>query len=65
MLTDGEVDSPKKVRDLAAKCPFDIRIHTIGIGRDCDVKLVQSVAKAGRGSCSLVPENANLKSIVI
>eukprot|EP00347_Sterkiella_histriomuscorum_P002847 403366571 len=65
MLTDGEVSNPQKVQELAAQCPFDIRIHTIGIGRDCDVRLVQSVAKAGRGSCSLVPENSNLKSIVI
>ena len=65
MLTDGEVDNPEKVRKLAADCPFDIRIHTIGIGRDCSVKLVQDVARAGRGSCSLVPDNANLKGIVI
>ena len=65
MLTDGDVDNPENVIKLAADCPFDIRIHTIGIGKECSIKLVQDVAKAGGGSCSLVPDNVNLKGIVI
>ena len=44
MLTDGEVENRDKVIRLAGECPFDIRIHSIGVGRDCDVKLVKEVA---------------------
>ncbi|CDW91779.1 UNKNOWN [Stylonychia lemnae] len=65
MLTDGAVENRQRVIELAEKCPFDIRIHSIGVGRDCDVKLVQEVARKGRGSCSLVLENKDLKTIVI
>ncbi|CDW72326.1 UNKNOWN [Stylonychia lemnae] len=65
MLTDGEVDNREKVIQLAGQCPFDIRIHSIGIGRDCDVRLVSEVARIGKGSCSLVLDNKDLKAIVI
>ena len=66
MLTDGEVSQPDKVIELAAKCPLDIKIHTFGIGDDCDKRLVQELAKKGRGTCSLVASGkTNLKSIVI
>ncbi|CDW74212.1 UNKNOWN [Stylonychia lemnae] len=65
MLTDGEVDNKQVVLDLAASCPFDIRIHTIGVGLDCDVELVKQCAILGRGSFSMVAENKDLKSMVI
>jgi len=67
MLTDGEVSSPDKVVQLAATGASNnpCRIHTFGIGRDCSVDLVTRVAKAGRGICSLIPENKDLRSIVI
>ena len=65
LLTDGEVDNPDSVVKLATEAPQDIRIHTFGIGRDCDSSLVRRVASAGRGTCSLVRENKDLKSQVI
>ncbi|CDW72325.1 UNKNOWN [Stylonychia lemnae] len=65
LLTDGEVNNRKSVIRLAKQCSFDTRIHTIGIGRDCDASLVKKVAKQGRGSCSLVLDNTDLSAIVI
>ncbi|CDW78536.1 UNKNOWN [Stylonychia lemnae] len=65
MLTDGEVSNRNQVVELAGKCPYDVRIHSIGIGRGCDVRLVSDVATQGKGSCSLVVESKDLKAIVI
>ena len=67
LLTDGEVSSPERVIELArtAAKDGDCKIHTFGIGRDCSVDLVTKVASAGRGSCSLVFENKDLRSTVI
>ncbi|CDW75216.1 UNKNOWN [Stylonychia lemnae] len=65
MLTDGEVHNRQAVLDLAASCPFDVRIHTIGVGLDCDVKLVRKCAILGRGSFSMAAQNKDLKSMVI
>jgi hypothetical protein len=41
------------------------RIHTFGIGRDCDKKLVEETAYAGRGSCSFAYDNINLAKQVV
>ena len=67
LLTDGEVSSPDRVIELArtAANKDNCKIHTFGIGRDCSVDLVTKVAKAGKGSCSLVVENKDLRSTVI
>ena len=67
LLTDGEVSSPDKVIQLAKKAAEDhgCRIHTIGIGSICSVKLVSDVARVGLGTCSLVRESKDLRSIVI
>ena len=40
-------------------------MHTFGIGSGCSKKLVRKVAKAGDGTCSIVMDNSELKSIVI
>lgn len=67
LLTDGEVSSPDKVVELAKKAAdsSNCRIHTFGVGSDCSVDLVSRVARAGRGTCSLVVENKDLRSIVV
>ncbi len=64
LLTDGEVSKPEKVVKLAsrlAKRDFT-EIYTFGIGRDCSIDLVQKVAKAGHGTCSLVPDEHKIRS---
>ena len=67
LLTDGEVSSPDRVVALAKEAAekHGCRIHTFGIGRDCSVDLVSRVARAGQGTCSLVVENKELRSIVV
>ena len=67
LLTDGEVSSPDRVVALAkaAAQGSDCRIHTFGVGSDCSVKLVQDVARAGKGTCSLAVENKDLRSTVV
>ena len=65
LITDGEVDDRNTVIKAARDAPLDIRIHTFGIGSDCDERLVKELASAGRGTCSLVRENKDLKSQVI
>lgn len=66
LLTDGDVNNPEKVIDLANTRNDNIRIHTFGIGSGCNKHMVQMCAKNGRGSCSLVKdEDTNLKGTVI
>lgn len=44
----------------------NIRIHTFGIGNGCDIDMVKSMAKMGRGSCSLVGDDVdNLNGLVV
>lgn len=67
LLTDGEVDSPEKVVWATRKAADQgqCKVHTFGIGSGCSKKLVRKVAKAGDGTCSIVMDNSELKSIVI
>ena len=66
ILTDGEVDNPDQVIQLARVNADRIKIHTFGLGSDCSKYLVEKVAKAGRGTASFVDENSNdLKGKVI
>jgi hypothetical protein len=37
-------------------------IHTFGIGEDCDTNLVNQVANAGNGKCSLILDNSQLRA---
>ena len=59
LLTDGEVDNPDKVIQLARENSESVKIHSFGIGSDCSRKLVSEVAKAGRGTASFVDETSN------
>ena len=66
MLTDGEVDNPDQVIELARKSADTVKIHSFGVGSDCSKKLVTEVAKAGRGTASFVDESSDdLKGKVI
>ena len=59
LLTDGEVNNPDKVIQLAKENADSVKIHSFGIGSDCSRKLVSEVAKAGRGTASFVDETSN------
>ena len=57
LLTDGEVDNPEMVIDLASKNADNVKIHSFGIGSDCSIQLVSEVARVGRGTASFVDES--------
>ena len=57
LLTDGMVKEPQLVEQQAKYNPDVNRIHTFGIGDDCDKDMVINTSIAGRGSCSLVSDN--------
>ena len=66
LLTDGQVGNSREVVNQAKFANDSIRTHTFGIGQGCDEQMVIDVAKAGRGSHSLVLDNSNeLNSKVI
>jgi hypothetical protein len=51
---------------LARKSADTVKIHSFGVGSDCSKKLVNEVAKAGRGTASFVDESSDdLKGKVI
>jgi len=56
LLTDGEVSNIDEVISFAKKSNELAKIHTFGIGSGCDRRLVEGVARAGRGSHSLVED---------
>ena len=65
LLTDGDVSNPNQVIEKA-KTNNNIRTYTFGIGSGCNKDMVQRTAENGRGSCSLVDDQAaDLKSLVI
>ena len=65
LLTDGEDGNCDQICKFAKKISETARIHTFGIGRDCDKKLVEETAYAGRGSCSFAYDNINLAKQVV
>ena len=66
ILTDGQVGDPNSVVEAARERNALIRVFTFGLGSGCDVDLVRRTAKAGRGTCSLVKDNAfDLNGLVI
>ena len=65
LLTDGEVQNASEVIELTKKFSSHAQVHTFGIGNDCSKHLVRGVAKAGRGSFSVVEETKDLKARVI
>ena len=60
LLTDGQVGNSHSVIQQAKFANDSIRTHTFGVGKGCDEKMVVNVAKAGRGSHSLVHDKSNI-----
>lgn len=66
LLTDGQVANTQAIINFAALNNEKARIHTFGIGSGCDKNLIKGVAKAGRGSHSLVSDtSSDLNGLVI
>ena len=69
MLTDGEVDKPQKVIELIKNncANSGDKVFSLGVGNDCDKKLIKQSAEAGKGTCYFVSDsNLNeLRSKVI
>ena len=66
LLTDGAVSSPSLTIEQARQHNAQIRVFSFGLGSGCDTNLVTSVARAGRGTYTLVRDNdPNLNGLVI
>ena len=65
LLTDGEVQNRDSCISRAKTGNEEIRLHTFGIGGQCDKEMVINMAKQGRGSCSLIDNIDKLKPLVI
>ena len=65
-LTDGCVGNNNEVIEQAKQHSDKAKVFTFGLGTGCDVELCQGMAKAGRGSCSIVEDgSADLNGKVI
>ncbi|CDW91040.1 UNKNOWN [Stylonychia lemnae] len=62
LLTDGAVNDPASVLNLARQNQHKAQIHTFGIGNGCSKYLVKELSRAGRGSYSFVEEDDNLNA---
>ncbi len=62
VLTDGQVRNNQEVIACASQDAENCRVFTFGLGSGCDRNLVEGVAKAGRGTCSIVQDGGNLNS---
>ena len=66
MLTDGEDDQKNSIIAFARSNCEHMRIHTFGIGGDCDRKLIEGTASAGRGTSSFaVSKDDDLSGLVV
>ncbi len=69
LLTDGEVEHPKRVIDLIReKCATSgDRVFSFGVGDDCDKNLIRQSAEAGKGTCYFASDSnlSELRSKVI
>ena len=66
LLTDGAVCDPNRVIEQARSMRDDVRVFSFGLGSGCDENLVTQVAKAGRGTSTIVRDgSADLNGQVI
>lgn len=66
LLTDGAVGSRNEVTDYARDHSETTRVYSFGLGSGCDRTLVRDVARMGRGTSTIVEDNAhNLNGLVI
>ena len=56
LLTDGQVGNRQDVINIS-HASYSMRMHSFGIGDDCDQRLVNEVARMGRGSSSIVGDD--------
>ena len=57
LLTDGDVENSLQIIKYVKNNNKITKIHTFGIGDDCDKDLVSNTAKAGRGSFNFATES--------
>ena len=66
LLTDGAVCEPNQVIEEARLMRDDVRVFSFGLGSGCDENLVTQVAKAGRGTSTIVKDGStDLNGLVI
>lgn len=65
ILTDGEVLNKEKCIALVKQNANTTRLFAFGIGNDVDKELVNGMAKAGEGSCSIVRETSAIRASVM
>ena len=52
------MSAPESIIQILTNLRKKIRIHTIGIGVDCNKSMVKLIAQKGRGSCNLVADKS-------
>ena len=66
ILTDGDDHRKEEIIAFARSNCEHMRIHTFGIGGDCDRKLIEETASAGRGTSSFaVSKDDDLSGLVV
>lgn len=65
ILTDGEVLNKENCIALVKQNAHTTRLFAFGIGNDVDKELVNGMAKAGEGSCSIVTETSAIRASVM
>mmetsp|Transcript_32810 Transcript_32810/g.57192 ORF Transcript_32810/g.57192 Transcript_32810/m.57192 type:complete len:894 (-) Transcript_32810:1736-4417(-) len=65
LVTDGDVSNTQLIVNLVKSNHKNTRVSTIGIGSGASNALVEEVAKAGRGSSTLILENRDINSGVL
>lgn len=65
LLTDGRVPDLPQIVTLITQNVSNSRVHTFGIGSDANVKSLKAVARAGRGTNSVVYKKDEVRIAVI
>lgn len=68
VITDGGVQDPDSVIQLVENNmdqEYEVNLSSLGIGSGVSTVLVEGIAKAGKGTCTLVLEQSKLKGNVI
>lgn len=66
LLTDGSVGNPDRVANYCGEHTKTTRVFTFGLGDGCDAALVKEAARKGRGTSTIVGDDAtNLNGLVI
>jgi hypothetical protein len=63
VITDGQVENPQACYDLIKRNLF--RVHSIGIGSEVDVNLVEGLGRTGEGKALFSSNVKNLTQLII